>query len=290
MVRDILRGLYHTAIKVSWIFLLPLIRARVSNSDQLPLITCDRNDGGGAQLHGRISAIAFASSVGLQYVHTALSDVHFSAGDDITKWNNLIDFEVFGPQIPDDAELVKFSSMPKLLSYLALNPKLRDGGVIHVEHCHAFTDRFPMTISRLRPILRSGFERAIELGNSPKPNQTEDVVIHFRGLVGPETSASPRLSSTTTLKKKIDIAKSLRKLPVSRIVCVSPTEDLLREIDTSFILDTHSEVHEVVRMIAEAKFAFAAKSSLSYVAALLNQNTVFYEKFWHPKMPDWKQL
>lgn len=287
-MRVILRNSYHLSVKVLWFILVPVIRLRILFSRNAPLITCDRNDGGGAQLHGRISTIVFAEALGLQYVHTPLRDVHFMRTTaEVDRWNELIDFEKFGPRMSSEAKVLKFDSMKKLLTELLFGTAQGGKRILEVQHCHAFTDRFPKLVSEIRPRLRDAYRYAGQKNGVASP---EDVVIHFRGLVGPEDKHSPRLSSTLTIRKKIEMARVLRTKNTSLVVCVSPTPDLMRELDSTFILDFESDVHAVFRIISNANFVFVARSSLSYVAALLNTKNIYYEDFWHPIMPDWNRL
>lgn len=265
-----------------------MIRLRLLFSRNAPLVTCDRNDGGGAQLHGRISTIVFAEALGLQYVHTPLRDVHFMRTTaEVDRWNELIDFEKFGPQVSSEAKVIKFNSMIRLLAELFFGTRPGGKRILEVQHCHAFTDRFPKLVSDIRPRLRDAYRSASQKNVVSSP---DDVVIHFRGLVGPEDEHSPRLSSSLAIRKKIEMARVLRTKNTSLVVCVSPTPDLIREVDSTFILDYESDVHTVFRIIADANVVFIARSSLSYVAALLNPKNIYYEDFWHPKMPDWNRL
>ena len=267
--------------------MLPVIRARIRLSGNPPRITCDRNDGGGAQLHGRISTIAFAEALGLKYVHTPLSDVHFMETDEeVERWNKLIKFTRFWPGVIDDARIVEFKSLLSLVAKVVVGT-LRDQDLLQVEHCHSFTDRFPKYIDALRPRLLAAFQ-ANDLVMDEKLTLGGDVVIHFRGLVGPEDASSPRLSSNSILGKKIAIARNQRKTEKTLVICVNPTPELMQELDETFILDADSDVHTAFTYLARAKVAILARSSLSYVAALVNPNTVYYEDFWHPKMPGWK--
>lgn len=287
-MRVILRNSYHMGIKALWYIFIPVIRLRIRSSRIAPIITCDRDDGGGAQLHGRISTIVFAEALGLKYVHTPLTDVHFMrTTDEVDRWNELIDFENFGPRISSDAKVIKFKSMVELLAKLFFGTTPGSKHILEVQHCHAFTDRFPKLVSGIRPRLRDAYRSASQKNGVTSP---EDVVIHFRGLVGAEDEHSPRLSSALTIRKKIEMARVLRTKNKSLVVCVSPTPDLIREVDSNFILDYESDVHTVFRLIADAKVVFIARSSLSYVAALLNPRDIYYEDFWHPKMPDWHRL
>lgn len=286
-MRKLLRESFHLVVKLAWLLMVPLIRTRVRFSGNPPRITCDRNDGGGAQLHGRISTIAFAEALGLKYLHTPLRDVHFMETDEeVDRWNKLIKFSKFWPKVSDEYRIVEFKSLVKLLAKLLVGT-FRDQDILQVEHCHAFTDRFPKHIGALRPRLLGAFQ-ANDLVVGEKLPLGGDVVIHFRGLVGSEDASSPRLSSNSILSKKIAIARNERRTEKSLVICVNPTPALRQELDETFILDADSDVHTAFTYLARAKVAILARSSLSYVAALVNPNTVYYENFWHPKMPDWK--
>jgi hypothetical protein len=53
---------------------------------------------------------------------------------------------------------------------------------------------------------------------------------------------------------------------------------------------TEASVFDVIQSMALSDYLLMAKSSLSYVGALLSTGVVFYQEFWHPALPHWKRL
>jgi precorrin-6B methylase 1 len=49
---------------------------------------------------------------------------------------------------------------------------------------------------------------------------------------------------------------------------------------------------DAIKRMADADVLIQSKSSLSYVAGILNKEGVVYypPKFWHPKLRGWKQI
>ena len=50
---------------------------------------------------------------------------------------------------------------------------------------------------------------------------------------------------------------------------------------------THHDIFDVLSHLIYSDIHITSKSTVSYVAGLLSNNTVIYEPFWHPKLPGW---
>lgn len=253
---------------------------RVKSSAVPIRLTCDRSDGGGAQLHGRISTIAFARTFGLDYVHTPITEVHITETRETSeKWNSLLDFSIFG-------EAVEVGSSPRtpvtffgLILSIFLGRAGRQSQIYQVDHCHFFTDRFPRAVHRLRSELRVAFFRknGYEL--------REEILLHIRSQMASEDTNFLRRSDKETMERKILMAKSTPH--PCRIIGVSIGSDVTGQSDGEISIEEGLDAYDSFRAFVQASVFIMAKSSLSYVAGLLNPNTVFYEAHWHPKMPDW---
>jgi hypothetical protein len=243
-------------------------------------LTCDRSDGGGAQLHGRISTIAFARTFGLNYVHTPITEVHITETRETSeKWNSLLDFSIFG-------EAVEVESSPRtpvtffgLILLIILGRAGKQSQIYQVDHCHFFTDRFPSSVHKLRNELRAAFFRK----NANEPQ--EEVVLHIRSQMASEDTSFLRLSDKEAIERKILIAKSIPH--PCRILGVSIGVDAIGQGGEGISIEEGLDAYDALRAFVQGSVFIMAKSSLSYVAGLLNPNTVFYEAHWHPRMPDW---
>ena len=47
------------------------------------------------------------------------------------------------------------------------------------------------------------------------------------------------------------------------------------------------EIKETFHSLVKAKILITSKSSFSYSAALLNENTIYYMDFWHKALDNW---
>lgn len=52
-------------------------------------------------------------------------------------------------------------------------------------------------------------------------------------------------------------------------------------------LHLNEDIFYTFHSLVKAKILVMAKSSLSYSAALLNENKIYYQKFWHKKLDHW---
>ena len=286
-MRATLRGIYHRAIKLLWIVLRPLIRARLQWAGVKIALTCSRKDGGGAQIHGRISVLAFAREFGFQYVETPIRELNVDGSKaHVEKWNQVILFERLSTARLEDFKTVKVNTLFSLIVEVLLKAGKLNMVCFQVGHCHGYTDRFLGSIDILRPELRDNIGPTLLL---EKINYF-DSVIHVRGRFGGVEETSPRLTNIQTIQEKVRFASSLSKN--GGLVIFTPGMDPQLESFKSETVkvDFSSDVFINLNTMVIACHFFMAMSSLSYVAGLLCKGTVYYETFWHPKIKDWKTL
>ena len=290
-VKTVILRIYRIAQRLGWVAITPFLKKFIMHQSSI-LLTCDRTDGGGAQLHGRISTIAFARHLGLKYLNTPLRKVDYASVSDLKSWNQVIDFSSFSEAdsalIPG-ARYKKVESVFKLvLGICSLLLSQQAGNTItvfEVPHCHEFTNLFPHLIMGLRKELRANVGCSISKVSGP---ECFEAVIHVRGAIGGVEDDSPRRSSFDLVREKISQARTA----AGHVVIYSSEYDLRLEgagAQQSEI-DSSSDVFQVLRCMAQAEYFYMAKSSLSYVGALLCRGKVYYEPFWHPPMDDWLLL
>jgi hypothetical protein len=56
----------------------------------------------------------------------------------------------------------------------------------------------------------------------------------------------------------------------------------------NIILHLNESIEETFLSLCYADILVTSKSSFSYIAAMLNNNIVYYTQFWHPPLKDWK--
>ncbi len=249
-------------------------------------LTCaGKQDGAGAQIHATISTIAFCRAIGLSYAHTPFSKVaHTSSAREISDWERFLSLSEFA-----DTDLDP--SLPKigLYKYLADPGSAPKRFVAVVKHMHLYMDRYPHFYEPLHLRLRLN----AQLGATQRPDKRPVVSLHVRrGDVNPEFE-----KRYTTNEFIVSQLKELpSRLPKLRngawdlhlysqgdegdfVEIVEHFPDVLLMLDTPPI--------ETIRGLASADVMIMAKSSFSYVAALLCAGEVIYEPFWHAPQRNW---
>jgi hypothetical protein len=286
-MRAALRTSYHWGIKMVWEALWPLLVWKAKRFGSNISITCDRGDGGGAQIHSRISTLAFARALGIEFLHTPMTTVHFAKDEqDITLWNGVILFDQISRSTSASVNVQKVESLRSLIAKLLFSPKSEMPVCYEIAHCHGYTDRFPDSISRLIPELKLNIGPAISIGQE----ECSESVIHVRGEIGGVDRDSPRRSSLSVIESKI--LHSLRNSTDSSVVVY--TSEFSSELSSfegdRVSVDYSTEVFGVLKCMVRAQNLYLAKSSLSYVAGILSSGLVHYESFWHPRLDHWVQF
>ena len=76
----------------------------------------------------------------------------------------------------------------------------------------------------------------------------------------------------------------------AEIVIEEKDRELAMKLPRKCRLIVIDDPFEAFDRLVEARILITDKSSFSYVAGLLNRNTVIYRDYWYPPMPDWHQL
>ena len=217
--------------------------------------TVARKDGFGAQYQAMMSGVAYAHFMGYEYVHTPFRRIDHNA--DAALMNQFIGIPVTGERADireEGAALVNESETPDLY----------------------YTDE-------VRSLIRGWYHSA------PKPTvNPEQIAIHIRRGDAARRNLTFRLTSNAFYRRLILDLKA--EYPGLRVVIHSegePTDfsDLeFENVELALNQDLQLTFHSLVM----ARVLVTAKSSLSYAAALLNQNTVYYIPFWHKPLKCWK--
>lgn len=250
--------------------------ARKSRPRNLLGITCSgKTDGGGAQVHAVMSAIAFSQAIGVPYFHTPFRSVAHSA-DPTTfaaRWEAAFNLGIGHEAVPNDVPLI---DSQQLLSGYNGPP-----AILRQEYFHKFTDRNPHLYLPLAKVWRD----ALSLPDLDDPGEV--LAVHIRrGDVGPHTPE--RFTPNDKICRSIEHA---RKNGAGKAVILSegdPSEFEWLPPDCRCELGT--DIFETVATMVRAKNLIMSKSSLSYICGLLSRGTVYYEKFWHSTLPSWRVL
>ncbi len=264
--------------------LFPFLRPKDS------FITCrDRDDGGGAQISARISTMILARLKGLTYAHTPVSEVaHLPpgmAGEDWSgTWESFFNLGVGEVQA---ADLGSYPLRPVAKPH-RFWPSSR---CLHVvAHCHRLTNHHPEQWAAIAPALREKYLL------SPKPELQgygEDriqIAVHLRrGDVGRTGQFAQWFTSDEVilerLKKVLEIAG--KDQATVRLFSEGQPEDFRAFTDAGAQLHLDEDVFETFHHLASSDVLIMAKSTFSYLSAIIGGQICLYEPFWHPKLPGW---
>lgn len=246
-------------------------------------ITCQRTDGGGAQLHGRISAMAFASRFGFSYKSQRIRGAHFASGDTWDdQWNALLEVT---DQLPaSDEPIVKVDGRWGFF-WALLKHRLETKPaplVVEIEAAHWYTDFRPQLLESFAIELRHSF-------NPPAPVHGEPLVIHLRR--GEDLTAQVRFQSDIEILQVVQGLRGSFGDQAIRIYTNAPASlSLTKNLPESVEIDFETDPFRAIAHMSAAEGLVIAKSSMSYVAAMMSEGIIFYPKFWHPKLPSWNDL
>lgn len=249
-----------------------------------------RSDGGGAQVHAMASALAFARRVGVPFFARPMVEVaHAPDGLDapwVTRWNETFNPASWGPPL-GDRTVVPVTSARQALRLLTQDPSI----VVGAPHFHDFTDAFPESYLPVLPSLRNAWSPYGSSASTLFDSRVINVAVHVRRGDVSLHDRDMRARFTSTAKLAAVISSIRESNPTvamhTHVFTESPTYDLLDLESQTCTLHTSPDVFEVLRHLVGADVFIMAKSSLSFVAALIAQGVVIYEPFWHSPLPTW---
>jgi hypothetical protein len=213
-----------------------------------------KTDGFGSQYHAVMSGVAICAKYNAVYLHTPF--VKMEHGEDVD-------------------ELNRFIGIPASRSQECISEKF--SGEVH------YSDRPSLyyTPSVLQT-LRSWYY------STEKPKiQSPDIAIHIRRGDVTKSDHPGRFTENTFY---VNVMKRLKEFyPTYSILIFS--EGSLADFaefqlpPQCFKLSTN--IKETFHSLVKAKILVMSKSSFSYAAAILNENSVYYEEFWHKPLDGW---
>ena len=261
-------------------------------------VTCrGKTDGGGAQVHAVISALAIARATRLTYFHSPFSSIAHAEGDEAEwadKWEAFFNLgqnerRLGANNVPRCVSIKRFLKSPSLWRGESL--------IIEAEHFTGYTDANVEALKAVLPDIRrkygstdkSGFMLHRLIG-------TLTMNVHVRR--GDVSVDHPSHSDRFTHDEDIlGIIRMVRKAAASEGLSVTVniwsqgqhTDFAAYEAeDCHLYLD--ADIFETFHNLSQSDILLMAKSSLSYVAALLCDGICLYEEFWHAPLPEWIQF
>lgn len=218
------------------------------------------NDGFGAQYHALMSGIAYCKNKGLIYVHTPFEAV--SHGGNARELN-----EFTGISTP---------MKPEAATNLITEPYSEE---VHWSErpSEYYTDDVIKTLRQ--------YYYSTKKPNIPPP----DIALHIRRG---DVTAEYAKRFTTNKENKQAIRMLQEKYPDYAITIFSEgkNSDFAELVSDNITLKLNGSVTDTFHSLVTAKVLVTAKSSLSYSAAILNENTVYYQDFWHKPLDHWNKI
>lgn len=248
-----------------------------------------RDDGGGSQALYAAIALATSRILGVRYIHRNFSEVeHAVSGmeDFSAAWNRTFRFELLDSG-PDYRQTFSIDSALETAKALM---RLRQGISITSSVFRYLVDIHPSSLELVRPELRS-----IYRGRQLPDNESKATVrITFHARRG-DVNLIDHPGRWTSNDELVEDFHAVRGwLGASQAIPEVVTDDLTGDMS---IFDSHlgrvyrdDNPFDAFERLVRARVLVTGRSSFSYLAALINANTVIYRDFWHPPMPGWHTL
>jgi hypothetical protein len=249
------------------------------------LTVAGRDDGVGAQVQAQLSALAYCRRFGIPYVHSPLNSVeHTTGADEVERWERL-----FG--IGDAEERLGDRSTTAIEDYVSTPALWREPAILRCLHMHQFTDADPDVYSGIQYELRRKYAGERSYGEQGIAR----VAVHVRrGDVSRSTNRQRYVSTEhvfeTIRRVSSEVIGNGLRPKITLYSQGSPGDfaDITESLPVDLQLD-RDPLWTMERLI-EAEVLVTAKSSFSYVAALLSEGAIYYQPFWHKPMSGWTVL
>lgn len=221
-----------------------------------------KTDGFGSQYQAIMSGIAFCEYNGNTYFHTPFCEVAHEVGreDELNKFIGINNDDILISE--EDMKNIEVQKECKFI-HLCKNPSLYYNEEV---------------IKKIKDFYYS--TEKPKIGNI-------DIAIHIRRGDVSEYNHTERHTSNAYYKKIIELLK--KKHPSYNITIFSQGKiDDFKELeleDSQFNLNV--DIKETFHSLVSAKVLVTSKSSFSYAAAILNENVIYYENFWHKPFEHW---
>lgn len=253
------------------------------------VITCTgKSDGGGAQIHANISVMILAEYYGFNFVYTPLETIehcpfNMSNIEFVERWNSKYGFgEIFRNPYPNN-KFIHFENLTLLMKFIK-DKGSKDVLFVSIQHAHLFSE---LNLEMYKLIFQKyNLKKLYSFEKDFKNSKNFKIFSHLRR--GDVKENDDRYTNFYNLKEIINYYLYIYKKTDPEVKIF--TNDLELNIkENNFFIDNKSNVFELLDQLISADIFIMAKSSLSYLAALYNQNIVVYNSFWHGKLNSWSK-
>jgi hypothetical protein len=155
-----------------------------------------------------------------------------------------------------------------------------DLSLVANDHFHAYCDRHTSVYLGVQ----EEFRRRCAMLKSARDEGV--MAIHIRR--GDAMKEPRRVTSLEKIALVIDVLKKMRPDLRIKIYSEGHVAEFANLPADEFHLNR--DVFQTIGALADAEILLMAKSSFSYVAALLSRGQVIYEPFWHRPLPSWTNV
>ena len=259
------------------------------------LITCSgKGDGMGAQIQAIFSAILYSKINKKTFIYTPLNKVAHN-------YQNSNSFE------KDIENFFGFNSFEtKKISYIYKTYNLDNKSIfdyfkilisikpilIQKQYFHEYADKYPQNYNSIKSYLKQNFFREKQGFKVYGSKDYLNIAYHIRrGDVHKDFLL--RFTSDEVIIeniKKLTQFLKTNNIPYKVHIYSQGDEKDFSKISALGILHLNETPFDTIYNMAISDVLFTAKSSFSYVAALLSKGIVIYESFWHSPLPEWYVL
>jgi len=269
-------------------YLLPISR---KNKFKNTYITCSgRNDGLGAQIHSILSVLLVAKQYNLTYVHTPFHSLDHNRGKE--KF-----FEDIFNIGQNEINISELKSVNLTIIYIKhpYQIKNRENTLYITQSCHQYADKYPDQYLNVRDSFKNKFYNYFK-NNYKNYNKSKsfNIALHIRrGDVSKDKNEirfTNNLYYLYIIKNIIKILDS-KNIEINIHLYSQGTECDFKEFkDFNIVYHLDECLFTTFYNLIESDMLVMSKSSLSYSAALLNENIVMYQEFWHKPLATWNKI
>lgn len=247
-----------------------------------------KTDGAGAQVQAVMSVMLFAHKFGFKYVHMPFETMELSPDGDAVGWARA--WETIMNLGEGELRLSDLPDMPLVQVKNCTRIRKRPRVVQVLRHCLHYADQFPDEQETLIPLFRERYGKNLPARFAVPKSGPLRIALHVkRGNVDPSERDryTPNAALIDTIRNTRDVLQSLGIAHRFEIYSMGGPSEFreLEHLSPEFHLN--EDAIETFHGLVAADILLTAKSSFSYVAALLSGGVKLYEPFWHPPLNDW---
>jgi hypothetical protein len=233
--------------------------------------------------------MTFCDYFGFQYHHSQIEELQPIDSPELRKrWNQLIhvDQEKILLLPHNRAEA---TSLAKLLMIIFFSQFRGQPVTISVPHSHFFSDYYPHHIEATISNFKLRYANPDNL-TGEHVGDLPTLAVHIRRGHMLQSDESVRLTPSSQVLLMVEHLNRLFGPLRVTVYSAFPDEELESKLPRGASLNFTADEFEVIHNLVNANYLLIAKSSMSYVAAIMCKGTVFYEPFWHPPLSAWKPI